>query len=85
MGTRPGLMPVLELQFQCRWLWLSLSSPNFEIQTPHLRPRLTPKISTVDLGELSDFRWMMTLTWFFHLTVAYGRPAPRSEDAQPVQ
>ena len=73
-------MPVLAFDFKWGRWWLHLTTPDFNIVTPERRPRVLPRVSTTDLGAMSESRYLTTLTWFFHLTVGYGRPLPREDD-----
>lgn len=70
----PPKFPTLEMVFTCQWFCLMFGTPDFSIEVKNMRPRLIPRISLIDAEDNSEFRWFYTLTWFFHLTLAYGKP-----------
>lgn len=73
------MIPVIEIRLETKRFSLSLSTPDFRIETEELRPRLIPGVRRDDLGGISEFRWFVFFTWIFHATIAYGKPLTDGE------
>lgn len=68
----------LQFNITTPWLWIHWSTPQFSTENPKLRPSWWPHWDLHDFGEHAyvDSRYMWFFTWFFHLTLAWGKTLP---------
>lgn len=78
----------IEFELELPLFWLRIiPHPDFTIKNSEMRPSWYPRLQFVDMKKLMSettryqYRWMLYLTWFFHLTLACGREGPGAAEA----
>ena len=77
--------PTCALHADLLWFAFGVAAPDFNATNPAFRPRLLPRVRRDDLLNVSDYRWMLTLTWFFSVTLFYGKPASRGVESDDIR